>query len=35
VMRLEHERKPLREIRAYIEETYGRSGLPTPTRRPG
>jgi hypothetical protein len=33
-MRLERDGKPLREIRAHIDETYGRSGLPTPTPTP-
>jgi hypothetical protein len=33
-MRLQGEGKPVREIRAFIDETYGQYGLSTPTPRP-
>jgi hypothetical protein len=30
-MRLLDEKKPLRDIRAFVDEKYGRRGPPTPT----
>jgi hypothetical protein len=33
-MRLQGEGMPLREIRAFIDEMYGKVGLSTPTPRP-